>query len=102
MIYGGVQTGAQAIESKIGRRLAALAKIVINAVPGLEGYVGIDLVWRQPTADPQLRDDGQPVVIEINPRLTCAYVGLSAALGRNLAGEILRAGQPSKVPHVLH
>ena len=102
VVYGGVETGAHPIESKVGRRLAALAKIVGNAVPGLEGYVGIDLVWRQPAGDRALRDDGQPVVIEINPRLTCAYVGLSAALGRNLAGEILRAGQPLKVPHVLH
>jgi tyramine---L-glutamate ligase len=32
-----------------------------------------------------------PVVIEVNPRVTCAYIGLSAALGRNLAAELLRA-----------
>jgi len=29
------------------------------------------------------------VVIEVNPRVTCAYVGLSASLGRNLAAELL-------------
>jgi hypothetical protein len=27
----------------------------------------------------------------VNPRLTCAYVGLSAALGRNLAAESMVA-----------
>ncbi|MBP7442713.1 MAG: ATP-grasp domain-containing protein, partial [Thauera sp.] len=44
------------------------------AVPGLAGFVGIDLV-RQP--------DGRLCVIEINPRLTCAYAGLvGAALER--------------------
>jgi predicted ATP-grasp superfamily ATP-dependent carboligase len=32
-----------------------------------------------------------PVVIEVNPRVTCAYVGLSAILQRNLAAEILAA-----------
>lgn len=92
--YGGVTLGAQRINSRIGQRLAALGQDVLDAVPGLAGYVGVDLVWRQ--------DAGGPVVIEINPRLTCAYVGLSAALGRNLAGEILLAGQPSRRPHVLH
>ncbi|HEY6895520.1 MAG TPA: hypothetical protein VI258_15200, partial [Rhodanobacteraceae bacterium] len=35
------------------------------------------------------RPDGVPVVIEVNPRVTCAYVGLSAALRRNLARDVL-------------
>lgn len=61
--------------------LRATAAAVARAVPGLRGYVGIDVVWH-----PALG----PVVIEINPRLTCAYVGLCDALGRNLAGEMLR------------
>jgi predicted ATP-grasp superfamily ATP-dependent carboligase len=60
---------------------AALARSVAQAMPGLRGYVGIDLV---------LRDDGRPVVVEINPRVTCAYAGLSAALGRNVGSEVLR------------
>jgi tyramine---L-glutamate ligase len=30
-----------------------------------------------------------PVVIEINPRVTSAYVGLSRALGRNLAADVM-------------
>ena len=34
---------------------------------------------------------GDPVVIEVNPRVTCAYVGQSVRLGRNLAAEILNA-----------
>lgn len=60
--------------------LARLAAQVGDAISGLRGFVGIDLVWH-----PQRG----PVVIEVNPRVTCAYVGLSAALGRNLGGEIL-------------
>lgn len=60
--------------------LAALAMQVARAIPGLRGFAGIDLVWH-----PQ----HGPVVIEVNPRVTCAYVGLSAALGRNLAAELL-------------
>jgi predicted ATP-grasp superfamily ATP-dependent carboligase len=53
---------------------------VARAVPGLSGFAGIDLVWHPRHG---------AVVIEVNPRVTCAYVGLSAALGRNLAAELL-------------
>lgn len=63
-------------------RLHVLALEVARAVPGLFGLVGIDLVWHP---------ERGPVVIELNPRLTSAYVGLSARLGRNLADEVLRA-----------
>jgi tyramine---L-glutamate ligase len=61
---------------------ARVARDVVRAIPGLRGFVGVDLVWH-PTRG--------PVVIEVNPRLTCAYVGLSAALGRNLAAELIDA-----------
>ena len=61
-------------------RLHTLALDVKRALPGLRGFVGIDLVWHAGRG---------PVVIEVNPRLTCAYVGLSAALGRNIAEEAL-------------
>ncbi len=65
--------------------LRALATRVGRAVTGLCGFVGVDLVWH-----PQRG----PVVIEINPRVTCAYVGLSRALGRNLAAEVIAAPGP--------
>ncbi len=61
--------------------LASLARDVARALPGLAGYVGVDVV---------MRPDGVPVVIELNPRVTCSYVGLSGALGRNVAREILK------------
>ena len=61
---------------------ACVARDVVRAIPGLRGFVGIDLV---------LHPTRGPVVIEVNPRLTCAYVGLSAALGRNLAAELVDA-----------
>jgi predicted ATP-grasp superfamily ATP-dependent carboligase len=61
-------------------RVQALAQAVVRALPGLRGFVGIDLVWHLQRG---------PVVIEVNPRVTCAYAGLSATLKRNLAEEIL-------------
>jgi predicted ATP-grasp superfamily ATP-dependent carboligase len=61
--------------------LEALAAAVARALPGLRGFVGVDVVWNL---------ERGAVPIEINPRVTCAYVGLSARLGRNLAADVLR------------
>jgi tyramine---L-glutamate ligase len=60
--------------------LARLAVPLVQAIPGLSGFVGVDVVWHA---------ERGPIVIEVNPRVTCAYVGLSAALGRNLAAALL-------------
>jgi len=59
--------------------LARLARQVVAAIPGLWGYVGINFVL---TA-------GGAVVLDVNPRLTVAYAGLHASIGRNPAGMVL-------------
>lgn len=78
--------GVQPAELEMGDArvppLEALAAQVAQALPGLRGYVGIDLVWNETEG---------PVAIEVNPRVTCAYVGLSARLARNVAADILVA-----------
>jgi predicted ATP-grasp superfamily ATP-dependent carboligase len=61
---------------RLGERAAA-------AVPGLLGYVGVDLVLGA-TAEGDC-------VIEINPRLTTSYVGLRRLACTNLAGAMLAA-----------
>lgn len=61
--------------------LRAIAAATARALPGLRGFVGVDVVWNAARG---------PVVIEVNPRVTCAYVGLSERLGRNLARDVLR------------
>lgn len=60
---------------------SAIAASVFAAIPGLRGYVGVDLI---------VTDSGA-VVIEINPRLTTAYAGLSESIGHNALDLILRA-----------
>ena len=60
--------------------LEALAVAVARALPGLRGFVGVDVVWNP---------ERGAVPIEVNPRVTCAYVGLSGKLARNLAADIL-------------
>lgn len=69
-------------------RLAELARRIATAVPGLWGYVGVDLV---------LSPRG-PVVLEINPRLTTSYCGLRRALGINTAAMVLDLLQPGEAP----
>jgi predicted ATP-grasp superfamily ATP-dependent carboligase len=76
----GVQPAALDPSGPQAAALRSLATRVAAALPGLRGYVGIDLVWNERKG---------PVVIEVNPRVTCAYVGLSAILQRNLAADIL-------------
>ncbi len=77
----GVDTAALDREADPRRpALHAIASLVARSLPGLQGVFGIDLVWHPRRG---------PVVIEVNPRLTCSYVGLSAALGRNVAGLVL-------------
>lgn len=66
-------------------RLLELAQAVCSAIPGLWGYVGIDLI---------MTEQG-PVVLEVNPRLTTSYVGLSRSLGRNVAALLLRLADES-------
>ena len=84
VVYRGVEHWKSACTE-----LRDLAQTIQLAIPGLSGYWGIDLV---------LRENRRPVVIEVNPRLTCAYAGLSTRLGRNLAAEMLASGEVAAVP----
>jgi predicted ATP-grasp superfamily ATP-dependent carboligase len=65
--------------------LDSLADRAVQSIPGLAGFVGIDFMFAP---------DGQAIVMELNPRLTSAYVGLSQLLGRNLAADVLRCAAP--------
>ena len=53
---------------------------IANALPELWGYVGIDLI----------ETPEQQLVLEINPRLTTSFVGINAALGINVAENVLQ------------
>lgn len=49
----------------------------VDSVPGLRGYFGIDFIRPQ--------SGGEPVIVEINPRVTTSYLGYRAATRMNLA-----------------
>ena len=55
--------------------LGQLGEQVCRAIPGLWGYVGVDLVMT----------DRGPVVLEVNPRLTTSYAGIRRSTGWNVA-----------------
>jgi predicted ATP-grasp superfamily ATP-dependent carboligase len=74
-----------------GGRFARLADGIGGAIPGLRGYVGVDLV---------VGPDG-PLVLEVNPRLTTSYCGLRAALGCNTAAMVLELLGRGRVPSAL-
>jgi predicted ATP-grasp superfamily ATP-dependent carboligase len=67
-----------------------LLERIAAAVPELWGYAGIDL----------LRDGENLTVLEINPRLTTAYVGLRRALGVNCARLVMELFTTGKLPQL--
>lgn len=60
--------GRVPLEAALSERAARLAEKAVASVPGLRGYVGVDLVL----GDTEAAD----VVIEINPRVTLSFVAL--------------------------
>jgi predicted ATP-grasp superfamily ATP-dependent carboligase len=70
----------------------ALACSAVRLIPGLHGYVGVDMVLSKDT----------PQLIEINPRMTTSYIGLRQVAQANLAQVIwdtCRTGVlPDRIP----
>lgn len=74
------------------RQIAQIEEVVVAAcrtIPGLAGYFGVDLL---------LTDGGQPVIVEINPRLTTAYVGYRQLFAKPLPEHWLLSQVPSPSP----
>ncbi len=79
--------GRAPLSSSLAERARRLALAAVKTVPGLFGYVGVDLVLG--------RTRGQ--VIEINPRLTTSYVGLRKLCRTNLAAALLDVAEGRSV-----
>ena len=79
------QGGRGARAMRPGRTLLTRA---VESVAGLRGFVGIDFLW-----EPEL---GKATVLEINPRATTSFVGLSRLLpaGRLAAAWLAACGVP--------
>jgi len=64
--------GRTPLDHPLAERAIDAAMRTCEAFPGLHGYVGVDLVLTSADA----------VVIEVNPRLTTAYLGVRSAINR--------------------
>ncbi len=68
----------------------AIAKLIVEAIPGLSGFVGIDLIYT----------DNIFYIVDINPRFTTAYVGLSKSIGVNVAEFIVNVFLEDMLPEI--
>ena len=57
-----------------------LCQLIATAIPQLFGYIGIDFIETEAEEN---------LILEINPRLTSSYAGISAATGLNVAELVL-------------
>jgi predicted ATP-grasp superfamily ATP-dependent carboligase len=73
--------GRTPLDHPLASEAQALAVRTCEALPGLRGYVGVDMVLTPRGA----------VVIEVNPRLTTAYLGVRAAVEGNVAARAAAA-----------
>lgn len=65
-----------------------LAENIFSALPGLRGYVGVDII----------QNDKGYYVVDINPRLTSSYVGLCDVLNINPAKLCIESVVKNKLP----
>ncbi len=84
--------GTMPLPESLVRRAESLAVRAVKCVPGLHGYVGVDLILG-------LSESGSgDVAIEINPRLTTSYVGLRALAMHSIGDAILAASGAGNMP----
>jgi predicted ATP-grasp superfamily ATP-dependent carboligase len=80
--------GLVPFDNSLKREAFAVAEKIVKFFRGLKGYVGVDMVLTEK----------EPMVIEVNPRLTTSYVGLRQVLNINLAQAVVNAILKQKVP----
>src|SRR5262249_11314823 len=81
------QGGELPIPSALAVRAVKLASRAVECVPGVRGYIGVDLGvgdWEHRSRD---------FAIEINPRLTTSYIGLRSLADFNIAEVMLKVAR---------
>jgi predicted ATP-grasp superfamily ATP-dependent carboligase len=81
--YGG---GRIPLAPDLEARALSLGEKAVRSIPGLHGFVGVDLILGATPVDDR--------VIELNPRPTVAYVGLRQLAAVNLIERLLNPGLP--------
>ncbi|MCL4367875.1 MAG: ATP-grasp domain-containing protein [Actinobacteria bacterium] len=83
--------GVAAISHDLRAQALDLARRAAALVPGLQGYVGVDLMLTEKRCS----------LIEINPRPTTSYVGVRRVVDINLAEAIWRACRDGVLPEAV-
>jgi predicted ATP-grasp superfamily ATP-dependent carboligase len=73
--------GQLPLDEETAKRAIRVGLQAVQAVRGLAGYVGVDVI---------LGDDGRDWAIEINPRITTSYIALRRACQTNLMEALLQ------------
>ena len=69
-------------------KFESFSQKLVHSLPSLQGYIGVDI----------LITEEEILLVEINPRLTTSYAGLSSALGVNPAEMILHCFAHQQLP----
>jgi predicted ATP-grasp superfamily ATP-dependent carboligase len=78
--------GSTPLPAELATRAIAIARSAIASIPGLCGYISVDVVLGE-----------RAWAIEINPRLTTSYLGLRQLCAGNLADALLRVVRGDEV-----
>jgi len=84
--------GELPIPANLAARAVKIGSQALACLPGLKGYVGVDLVLGEAA------DGSADYAIEINPRLTTSYIGLREAAQLNIAEAMLLAARGERLP----
>jgi predicted ATP-grasp superfamily ATP-dependent carboligase len=84
----GYYGGAVPFDHSLEKEALRAAERAVEGIGGLKGYVGVDMILA----------DKDPVVLEVNPRLTTSYVGLRRVANFNPAEAIVDATTKRKLP----
>jgi predicted ATP-grasp superfamily ATP-dependent carboligase len=84
----GYVGGCVPYDHELRKEAFEVAEAVVGCFSGLRGYVGVDLI---------LTKKG-PVVVDVNPRLTTSFVGLSRVASFNFADSLVNAALKGELP----
>ena len=82
LFYEGVEPAESKMFKKLRDSILPILHLIVSNITGLRGFIGIDFI---------LKENSQISIIEINPRLTCSYIGLSKYNKDNTAVKILNS-----------
>jgi hypothetical protein len=89
---GNYSGGVFPLDDNSREEARQLVSTALTHLPQVNGYVGFDLMLNNSELG------GKSIILEVNPRLTCSYLGLRQIYQENLADIVIRLRRGEKVP----